>query len=383
MKVTLLTRSLSEGGAARAASRWTETINCEQIIEEQGLFKYKIGQVLKKIENLVFRKWDSGTYGPTSISFYSSINLRKLKSGFPTTYFVHWVQSNFLSLYRLYRISPHTIFYAHDEWLLTNLGHYLPMDESFQKNLPKGVIQKFKRAYILKRCICVVTPSNWLKDKFLKNSPNSRVHVIPNPMQKLFLEPVEFRKTREKYGFESRAKIALMISDANFYDPRKGMQIGLEIFSAAQKIVPELQLLFVGRAPKDTFSNISNVHNWGFVQDDNVLREAYALANCTLVPSKIDNFPQTSTESQSTGTPVILFDTGGCAETILDPNLSGHVIPLGNINKFVESLVYFSNIDLAQHLINRTLIQSLARLKWSPEEIKKQFQEVLQKMIYK
>jgi glycosyltransferase involved in cell wall biosynthesis len=202
-------------------------------------------------------------------------------------------------------------------------------------------------------------------------------------MQKLFLEPSNFVEVREKYGYNPNDKIVLMISDANFHDPRKGMELGLDLFCAAQKILPDLQLLFVGRSPKDAFSKIKNVHNWGFIRDDSILRDAYILANCTLVPSKIDNFPQTSTESQSTGTPVVLFDTGGCAETILAPNLTGQVVPTGDLNKFIDSLVQFANVDVAQHITNRTKIQSLAQMKWSSEEIQKQFQDLLQKKIHR
>ena len=48
----------------------------------------------------------------------------------------------------------------------------------------------------------------------------------------------------------------------------------------------------------------------------NQLAAIYSSADVFFNPTKEDNYPTVNLESEACGTPVITYDTGGCAETI-------------------------------------------------------------------
>ena len=56
----------------------------------------------------------------------------------------------------------------------------------------------------------------------------------------------------------------------------------------------------------------------GYVRDENVMNEMYALADVYISVSVADNFPLVILESMAAGTPVIAFNTGGIPEIVND-----------------------------------------------------------------
>ena len=66
------------------------------------------------------------------------------------------------------------------------------------------------------------------------------------------------------------------------------------------------------------------VHCLGHLHDAVSLRLAYSAADVMVVPSRLDNLPNTATEAMACGTPVVAFRTGGLPE-IVDDGISGRM----------------------------------------------------------
>lgn len=49
------------------------------------------------------------------------------------------------------------------------------------------------------------------------------------------------------------------------------------------------------------------------------LAAIYSAANVFFNPTVEDNYPTVNLEAEACGTPVVTYDTGGCAETITSP----------------------------------------------------------------
>jgi glycosyltransferase involved in cell wall biosynthesis len=375
--VVLYSRSIEEGGAARAAARWVDALNCHFVVENPNSIKFCFSKIAKIVEQKIFTNWNSGLYGPTSLSIFSSISKKDVKESQETFFFIHWAQSNFMSIFLLSNVSKQTIFYVHDEWLLTGLGHYLAVDSDLPNSKLINYLQNYKRRQILENCIAVIAPSKWLESKFRELDLNLRTKVIPNPVPDLFLQPQNFIGLREKYGFSLKTKIVLLVSDSNIQDPRKGILGALEIIRILQTDLEDLTVFFVGRSNAAYFDGVKNIVDFGYVNNDNKLREIYNMANCTLVPSLIDNFPQTSTESQATGTPVVVYNSGGSPETVLIPNVSGKIVPPDDWQGYLDAVRHFLELPIQFQLSQREGIQFEAKLRWSSDVAAEKFHNFL------
>jgi glycosyltransferase involved in cell wall biosynthesis len=100
-------------------------------------------------------------------------------------------------------------------------------------------------------------------------------------------------------------------------DPRKGSDL---LFAALGKLALsglDADLLIVGEVAPQAPPDLGfPVHYLGHLSDDVALRLAYAAADAFVLPSRLDNLPNTGVEALASGRPVIGFDTGGLPDII-------------------------------------------------------------------
>jgi glycosyltransferase involved in cell wall biosynthesis len=158
---------------------------------------------------------------------------------------------------------------------------------------------------------CIVTPSEWLGKLSRKSACFHHLphYKIINPVNSNIFSIMNKKEARKELGLPIDKKILLFVSH-NTDNKRKGISALLEAVKMADK--NDFILCTAGQ------SNITseNIHHLGYLENDQKMALAYNAADCFILPSIAENFPNTIVESLLCGTPVIASDTGGIPEQI-------------------------------------------------------------------
>jgi glycosyltransferase involved in cell wall biosynthesis len=101
------------------------------------------------------------------------------------------------------------------------------------------------------------------------------------------------------------------------HDKRKGFDLLAESVRLLSHQRQDFDLVVFGNRLDDRFDELNvPCHAVGTLQDDYSLAMLYSAADVMLVPSRMDNLPQTALESLCCGTPVIAFDVGGLSDMV-------------------------------------------------------------------
>ena len=156
--------------------------------------------------------------------------------------------------------------------------------------------------------LTIITPSAWLaglvKQSFLKDYP---VKVLNNGIDLSLFAPTE-SDFRAKYGLEDK-KIVLGV--AFDWGARKGLDVFIDISS---RLPENYKIVLVGtndEIDKTLPENIISIHR---TQNQKELSEIYSAGDVFANPTREENFPTVEIESLACGTPIVSFNTGGCAE---------------------------------------------------------------------
>jgi glycosyltransferase involved in cell wall biosynthesis len=102
----------------------------------------------------------------------------------------------------------------------------------------------------------------------------------------------------------------------------------------------------VGLTPKVIKTLPSGIIGIQRTENINELVNLYSAANVYFNPTWEDNFPTTNIEAMSCGTPVVVYNTGGCAETI--NKSTGIVIDKGNLVEAKKHIMEICSNDFGE-----------------------------------
>lgn len=263
---------------------------------------------------------------------------------------IHGCYLNYPILFKYLEKSQIPVLWTlHDCWAFT--GHcayfdYVGCDKWKEKcfNCPQSKIGyprnlfidassrnfEYKKRAVKNLNLCITTPSAWLKN-LVKQSFLGKYET------KLVYNGIDSKSFYKDTDIEDKYNIAdkkLLLAVASDWDRRKGID---DMLSMANSLPSTHIILAIGNnAP--CHKNIISLKKTESIDE---LRKLYSRADCLINPTYEDNFPMVNIESLACGTPVCVYDTGGCSE-IIDDSV-GKLIQKGSYNELLESAINISN----------------------------------------
>lgn len=171
-----------------------------------------------------------------------------------------------------------------------------------------------KSAFTGVKNLVITTPSQWLanqvRQSFLQNYP---ILVIPNGIDRTIFH-TRSSNLREKYHLEDK-KIILGV--ANAWNARKGLN---DLLLLADRLGSTYQVVLIGLTERQLPDIPSNVLGLLRTANQTELAQWYTAADVFVNPTYEETFGLTTVEAQACGTPVIVYETDGCPETIAPGN---------------------------------------------------------------
>ncbi|WP_237690544.1 glycosyltransferase [Salegentibacter lacus] len=298
--------------------------------------------VWKRSSNLEMFSYPESNYDITQSSGYEEADIINL----------HWV-ANFLDYSSFFKKNEKPVVWTlHDMNPFSGGEHYTELfkgiDESgypikrilsdFEEQEFKAVIERKKEAIKGFKNLTVVAPSQWLanearKSEVFKGRP---VHCIPYGLDPKIFAPRDKAFSRELLSIPAEKKMVLFVADSTSI-PRKGFSF---LKKALQKIEDENILLCAIGSNNSEIETDKNIIQLGSITDERLMSVAYSAADLFVIPSIMDNLPNTVIESLMCGTPVIGFPIGGISDMIIHEE-NGLLTRDISVDSLVEALNKF------------------------------------------
>ena len=300
------------------------------ISEDSRPFAVRVGSPIERKLHAVMRKLiDAEGYGSW---FATKALIREMKNFQPDLVHFHNLHGCYLHLPLLFRYLSAAdlpvVWTLHDCWPFT--GHCAYHDFSgctrwmsechhcpSQKNYPVCIgLDGSRRNHRMKKKtfaslskLTFAAPCEWMGDQlrlsFLGQYP---VRTIPNGVNLHVFKPVE-NDLRSIHHLNDK-KICLSV--ASEWDARKG----LDYLCKAAARLKDHCFVVIGLTSEQIAKLPDGMIGIQSTSDVHELAAWYSTADCLVNPTLEDNMPMVNLEALACGTPVVVFETGGCPEAV-------------------------------------------------------------------
>lgn len=331
---------------------------------------YKIGNNISFIFHVLF------TFIFNNEGCYSVLSTKKLikllRQENPDIIQLHNIHGYYLNYKMLFNFlneeyTGNVFWTFHDCWPIT--GHcayfdYVKCDKWKQKcgncpqihNYPISLFfdtssfefENKKELFQNTKNLTIITPSIWLKriiyKSFLKDKD---IVVINNGIDLNVFKKIVDLNVYKKYNIDNSKKILLGV--ASIWEKRKGYE---DILILSKNVSKNVIIIMIGLSKKQMKNLPDNIIGIERTENQLDLVKLYSVADIFINPTHEDNFPTVNLEAIACGTPVISYDTGGCAEQI-----NCHVgIVCKNLNDMLISINKFLEIDFKKNIFDNKKI---------------------------
>lgn len=253
---------------------------------------------------------------------------------------LNWINQGMISLPvigKMLQSGKPIVWTMHDMWPFTGICHHAesctgwltgcgdcpqlcrPADGDLSAKVFKNKAEAYSKGKIH-----VVACSQWLAD-LAKRSPlfkDNEVHCIQNAIDTQFYQPGDKAAARKALGLPQEKQLLLFVA-YKATDRKKGIDYLIEATNIIAEQHPEwsslLGVIPVGleaESLKDAFA--CDTYPQEYVTDAKKMRLLYQAADLLVMPTLMDNLPNTIVEAMSCALPCVGFNIGGLPQMIQD-----------------------------------------------------------------
>ena len=287
-------------------------------------------------------------------AFFSTLKfLRRLNKIKPDILHLHNLHNSYINLPLLFgyikRHSIKVVWTLHDCWAFTGHCPYFTLEKCDKWKTGCGhcpqleiypptkwdtthfLWQRKRKWFTGVKDMTLVTPSKWLaelaKQSFLSSYP---VSVIYNGLNLNVFQPTD-SDFRQKYHIAVHEKIILGVAAA--WGKRKGLDVFVYL---AEKLGKDYKIVLVGTNDQLDASLPKNIITVHHTQNQREMAEIYTATDVFVNPTREEVFGLVNIEALACGTPVIVFNTGGCPEIV--NNTCGSVVPCDDKEALLQEI---------------------------------------------
>ncbi|WP_305402625.1 glycosyltransferase [Photobacterium leiognathi] len=210
----------------------------------------------------------------------------------------------------------------------------------------------------MRKPFTIVTPSNWLSQCARESVlfKGWDVHTIPNALDTDVFRPVDKKLARDLLNLSIDKKLIGFGAMGGGTDSNKGFDL-LEDALKELSVNENYQCIVFGQSTPEKISNLGlPVKFIGHLNDDVTLTLFYNAIDVMVVPSRQENLPQTATEAQACGTPVVAFNTTGLVDAV-DHKTTGYLANPFDTNDLAYGIRWCINnkLDLGNNARNKAI----------------------------
>jgi glycosyltransferase involved in cell wall biosynthesis len=292
---------------------------------------------------------------------------------------LHWINNEMLSINDITKLNKPIVWTLHDSWAFCGAEHYQNgMDDdsyikSYFPNPYKGInINRFiyrKKIYFLgERKFIFIGPSRWETESLKKSLifEKKYFYTIPNCLDLNIFKKMNKFELRDKFNLK-RNKKYILYGAAGGFSNLKGSDLVLDILHEYiyKYEIKNVELLIFGSSKCNYFSSINlPIHYLGIIDDELTMSFIYNIADVILIPSRMDNLPQTATESSACGLPVVCFNVGGLID-IVSHKETGYIAKRFDIDDFAYGINWILNISNYESLSVKSVEKAVLNYKES------------------
>lgn len=352
-----------------------------------------LGQILGKLQKTNNKNYHSYNFIPSRWSqFINSSNFDVVN--------IHWIGAETMSIEDFGKVDKPIVMTLHDMWAFCGAEHvveeqnYNRFIEGYSRSnrssssscidLDKLVWKRKKNNWQEK--MYVVTPSEWLAEKVKKSSllSGSSVTVIPNIVNLDIFRPLNKIECKRNIGISQRKKIIVFGAVNSKHNTNKGYDLLAKALRKLSNLVETdtIQCVIFGASKPTGNTDIPFSTKWlGHIDGERELSRIYNCADVMIVPSRVENLPQTATEAQSCGVPVVAFNSTGLRDAVENGYTGLLVTPYNTdeLAKAIEKVLFDDEYNLKLSIESRKRAERI----WSKDIILEKYQSVFKKAMVK
>jgi glycosyltransferase involved in cell wall biosynthesis len=300
-----------------------------------------------------------------------------------------------LSVANIGRLRKPMVWTLHDMWAFCGAEHYTE-DNRWRDGYTRSNRPSYEEGFDVNRWtwnrkreywkhpMHIVAPSRWLADcaresVLFRDWP---VSVIPNVLDTDIYQPLDKGFCRQALHLPADLRIILFGAIGGGRDPRKGydlLQDALARLATRGDAQNVLCVVFGQSAPQNPPALPFPIRWMGHVHDDVTLALLYNAADVMVVPSRQENLPQTATEPQACGCPVVAFDCTGFSDAV-EHRETGYLARAFDTEDMAEGLRWILEDADLRDTLGRAARSRALRL-WAPEVVVPQYLRVYEEAI--